>query len=1398
MIKFLKRVIIFLIVSFISFNAVVFFVLNSQTVQHAIVEYININYFNKQKLELGLGSLSLNFLSGSLNLNEVYIKEKEKKDDSLKEFKLSLNQLTISFDVFSSYIKRMPVVQKIILRGSDLNLSYDSSNKLIIPEFLNINKNDNEDIDIPKLIQENMNHIPFEIEAINLKFSLGSKEQKNYQKITISHLELKKSVNQKGLPALKSNILLTDSEIIFPWLHDRVSINLLDINLLIASDGSFLIEKLELKSNLAELHTDLRGIISSNILDSTYVANVKKLDLNSKEVFHLLEMSSSGRAVLSGIVISGKKITDEPIFNGRIKWNDFKLKQFDIYSGEADLYFKDRTINYSNAKIKTLKEGKILAKGIFQLYDKFYFENKAELIKFSFAELIHGLGVPFTPIEFLMNSKEMLVSGYILSPDHKKVFELFANGKGSASNMIVTSFPDQVGRDPIPNIDFDLNLTASVLGLVMDNTKAYITKAKLGDQGEVDIKKGFIDFTQDKGIAVNTNLIGSQINLSVLNYFLKFKTTGIGSFTGDVTVKPGSTDVVFEGEAEANDGEMFGLKFHNYKGKLGLNSIGVLAKDSIIVLSDSDKLKFLNIYLKEANVEYNNLNSKIVAYSDAADLSVLSYSSSYWLNSVFHNSSGKINKLSVNMSGLLLHLSTWNLNLNSEVDNLKLINGEVKKSKINLNCISGVCSNSLLSFTGLKEKNNAEESSSSLPFVLIELIRFSFDDAVFRAKFNNVPLGMFSNDKDKKIQGSLNSNIQMTGKWDNLGGYMNSQVYRFKYNDFHIGDFSFNAYPNDQKQIIFDLKSFSIQLLIKYIMPNNIQGQSFLNIDLLDFDATAFLTEELRAQYGLFSQFSASIKMNGQTPFHSFHDMNWIHNWKGQGIIESGNLQLGKMLFELSNNNEISFDGKELKLAPLSFNGQLGKFEIGKSNINFFENHINTSIYINASLNKVDQMADFFGPSEGILNGQFNINGKLNDIKTTGELVLDAKVLSLKNYQPAFTNLYGRLEFNGNKLELNTFNAAKGTGTVNGAGSIDFSTLFKENPESPNLFFKFSARNADLRLQIPIFQLVDTNFDADILFSGNEKPYSISGDVNFKKLRIFKDIGCSEIANQIIAITNNVNPQLASNNPFASFNVNFQGINSLIMQTQCVRGRFSTSPSVNLSGDSSNPVLVGNFTTDSANLFLLKSRFEVKRGDFNFIEMQKYDPNIDIQMESRIASYTITATLNGRFSHPKIDLSILPPNLPNGDRMNQTDIISIISTGQIPTQSSSGNLLSASTSVFSFFGGGVADLGFLNNTLSTVTGGLVDNINVVPISQNGQYSWRATASRSVTERINLGVSYQAPTGDAGPSQIIYANYFLNDVISLFSSYSLTNPSVTTQQQSRDDLTGGLRFRFGSQ
>ena len=60
-------------------------------------------------------------------------------------------------------------------------------------------------------------------------------------------------------------------------------------------------------------------------------------------------------------------------------------------------------------------------------------------------------------------------------------------------------------------------------------------------------KSGYIDFTPNKGVAVKTALVGENINLSILDYFLKFKTSGIGTFSRNVTVEPDSTNVVFSG-----------------------------------------------------------------------------------------------------------------------------------------------------------------------------------------------------------------------------------------------------------------------------------------------------------------------------------------------------------------------------------------------------------------------------------------------------------------------------------------------------------------------------------------------------------------------------------------------------------------------------------------------------------------------------------------------------------------------------------------------------------------------------------------------------------------------------------------------------------------------------------
>lgn len=1394
MIKFFKRFVIFITVSFISLNLVVFFVLNSPTIQHAIIEYINTNYLNKQKLELGLQSLSLNFLNGTLSLNNISIKEMVQKNNSGKNFSLNINKLIISFDIIASYLKQTPVIHNIIIRDGELKSHYDNSGKIIFPELFNSEKEENsiKSVNLPELFKSYINIIPFEVEMVNFLVNLATDHDSNYQKINISRLKIRK---EKKIQKIITNLEIINSNLSIPSMDQKVLISHLIINSDFNIDGSYFIKNLDIKSNLLNLKTNIRGIIGSNINQTTYISNIDNFEVNSQDFFKLLKMDSAGKIIFSGSLVSGKYITEFPVFNGKISWNNLKIDKFDIYSGKADIFFKNRTIYYSNATIQTYKNAIIQANGKFQLFDKFYFENNAEVNKILFSELLNGLGVSFTPVDFMINSDKLKVTGFIMSPNKERNFEIFAQGLAKARKLVVTTFPDQKNRDPIPDIDMNLDLTATSLGVSLTNSNALIVKNDKINMGYLTIKNGYIDFSSADGLALNVKLVGNELDLSSLNYFLKSPTSGQGNLSGEIFLKPGSKDVIFNADIHAKNGEIFGLRFYDFIGKIGINPKNIWAKNSMIVLSNKDNKESFKLNLKDLNLEFNDLKTKISLYSDGGEINILLNSISHWVDPFFLDAFGKINKLNLDLNGLLFDPSSWTLKVDSKIEKLSILNGDIENVNIKLSCTVGSCSNSILSFNNIKSKSDNISNS----FVIFELIKISIDDAVFRAKIDRFPLNFLSKNSKNTLNGFLNSSIQLSGKWKNLVGFINIDGINVKYNNFNIGNFSLNVSPNSQKQLEFILKLFNNQMNISFLIPQYLEGVSYLNVDLIKFNVTNFLSDEIRYKYGIFSDISAKLRLIGKSPFTSNLKNKWFLLWKGSGIIESGSIQLGRVIFDFSKNNQLTFEDGELNIQPLYLVSQIGKIEFGKSMINLLTNSISTNILLDMNFINIDKIIDYFGPSDGKILGKISLDGLWNDPKLSGYLNLNANTLSLKNYQPAFSNLVANIILQGNKVELQEFNSEKGQGTVSGAGSIDFSNVFQKNSEPPEMNFIFSARNADLRLQVPIFQFADTNLDSDISFSGNGKPYLISGNVNLKKFKMFKNIGCDEIANQILSQNYDNNQQNDIQDPFANLNINFKAQSSVTIQSQCLRGKFSTSPSLNISGNTITPILIGNISTESANLFLLKSRFEVKKAEFSFNEFKKYDPNVDIQMQSRVSSYTILANMNGKFSRARLDLSLQPSNLPNGDRATQADIISIISTGQIPAQSSSGNLLSASPSVFSFLGigGGVADFGFLNNTVSTVTGGLVDNVNIVPTSQNGQLSWRATASRSLSERFNLGVSYQGQSGDVGASQAGYAVFLLNDTVSLFSSYTVTTPTAT-QIQTTNEFTGGLRFRFGGE
>lgn len=1407
-VKFLKRVILFIVVSFLLLNTVAFLVLNSPIIQHAVINYINLNYLKPQNLKLSLDSLSVNFFSAAFNLNGVTIAEIKKNENNKQDFNFSLNQISVGFDVPSSYLYRKPIVKKVLLRGLQVNLNYDKNGKIILPDFFKMD--DNTETDIPKTLTKIIPNLPYELDILNATIALGTHNTNNFQYININLLEAIK-VKENKILGLDITANINGTILNFPFLHSNIRITQLGLAGSLWQNGKTNIKRFDIESNILKLKANAHAELMSKLENSNYEANIDSLEVIGKEFLSLFNLESSGSIKIAGKLKSGKQLQDIPVFNGKAQWEKLFLQRFSLYNGTiSDIVFKDKTIYYKQADIITPKNGIINTEGKFELFDDFNFENKARIEKFSFAELLTGFGLSFSPVDFNLKSPEMQVNGKIFSKNPKKYFELYATGKAFGNNLIVTTF-EQKDRKPLPNFEINLNLSANLLGVYLDKSsiilqssanKSSIIFPSLSKKSEITVPTGVIDLSQPKGVGVSVNLVGNNLNLTNLEYFLKMPTSGTADLVGSINVKAPSTEVNFQAKSTATNGELLGIKFNKIVGEWGLDTKSIFVKNTSVNMG-ADPKKLTDVSIEKLRYNFADSFSNIVA-NVTGDLNGLTSSMPHWIPNTLLSSSGSIIKLSAQLDGPLFHPSVWNLQTTSNIQDLQLLNGTIGDVNLNLSCKNGNCqkssvilndiiANSIkncnLSPHGLTVGSNDNcldspakpgNDNSNMGQALIQINNLSFINSDFKLQVYHFPLKFLN----ENLDGMLNSKVDLTGDWKNIEGTGQAQISSFKVNETEFGDLLLKILTANKK-LKFKLNAFQNQLSAVLTMPEQ-SSNSQLDLILRNFDTTQVLPENVRAEHGLFSQLTGQFFLKGDLTYEAFHDpINMISQWKGEGFFTNAIVQYGKIILSLKENGAFTFSDGKLNIPDTSFTSNLLNIQTGGS-VDIVRKNI--SVPINLDMNFANLQESFSNifdsPSVGEAHAKILLSGTWQDLHVDGNMSLNADNIALKDYPPALTKLEGQINFKDKSIEIRKISAHKGKGEISLAGNIDLSA------HSPNINLRANATQADFRVPIPIFLFADVNLDSDISITGQGAPYLISGDTTLHRLQMIRGITCEQMSTQALAIPKK--DQTIIKAPSVNFDLNIKALNTINIQSQCLSGRFSTEQTINIGGTDEEPTLNGIIAADTANLQVLKTLFEAKKAEFQFIPAQKYDPNVDIQMQGKVNTYTIYWKMNGRLSQAKLDLSADPPVLQNGDRIIEADIISMISTGQVPPQSSNANILSASTGVASFLGINNFFDSTLNQTVNTVTGGLVDTVSVVPSSQNGQLSWRATANRVVSQRLNLGVSYES--GNAGSTKTAYANYMFNDTVSAISSFNATN---YVQEQPTQEVFGGLRFQFRS-
>lgn len=1407
--KIIKRLVIFFAVAFVFSSAAIFVLLNEPFVQNYLIKYINTNYLNKNNLNLNVQTISYNLFQRTVNL------EKAQLDDighASQESLLIAQDLGFKLNIFSSYVNNRIVLDKVTISNARINLEYNADGKLILPDVL-VSKNKPDENEIGKPFTELANsirYLPTEILINDSNIQLGLLHTNNFQKIALKQLKLnkrKKLFENSSLIEITSD--LQNSEFMFPFFVHSFNLKNLDATGILYQDGRLEFSNISGKNDFINFDSTLNALLKDPIHLSKYQLNLKHSNISAKDFFELFNLNASGDIQLTGF-LKGTSFTAAPQFIGHAKWQDITLDDFKLFTGQGDIRFENQILYYDNASLQTKLGGKLFASGKYQFFDDFYFENNLRAQRLPLEELLNAVRAKQDILDGMLQSDKIIAYGYLhkkITATQKDKFDIFIKGEINVTRLHLVPLK-KTNPKPLPNMLVDLSIQINDKGLNFDNSVAHIKK------GTIQIAKSSLIFGEHPDLSIN--LIGKNLNLEFLEYFITKKTSGNLNFTGVFTFNQKNPGNQFKSQIQAENGRIDNIPFTKATGNFALyNDYGevtdlkieiaqkgtgkILQKqEQIVNTSDTPETSDVSAetIVKPPQVieplqTYLNIGYLTFRYKDmystmnvniTGNLKSIVYALRNRIPKFFQGFDGTISNLSFTMSGYLLHTSTWKFNFNADIQPLITPRGNLSSLSINLECAAEECKQSKILFDGF---DDAPDSSA-----VIAIYDVSFKKSNFAFQFQNVPIEFF-NYTSQSLKGYLYGLGELRGTWKKPLGSVDLNVDHFELNERDVGQLRVWYESDEPTNPQFNLSAFDNQFLVSLRIPLEDNSTSKLNIRFMNFDAGRVLPPSSRWNQNLYSRINANFSLEGKWDPNFKKGMDFLKTWQGTGKFAPSELQINSANLNVYTPNEIVFKDGIMIVEKLIISSNFASITtIG--NYNFIDSTIFLNSIVDINLKDLNKTFYQIKESEGRIKGEIQVTDKILHPHFSGNLSIHAKKIALRVDEPAFTDIDGYISLNDTVIEIQKLNAKKGKGTIGITGSFDFKNLEEKNFAYPITNIHVVTNNATFTLPIPIFRTLDLVLNSDLTLHGQKPPFNVTGQIEVQKLSIFRDLTCSEI----FAEYKNLPKTEAdiSAIPFANLNINVQAFNSISIQSNCLRGRFSTAENLSIIGNTNFPLLDGGIQTENAIFSILKARFNIRKASFVFSEKYKFDPFVDIGMNARVASYDIYWDVNGRLSVAPLNLTAQPQYLPNGNPINTGAILFMITTGQLPTQDSINTLLATSSGVYSYFGSNNNFSHVLNQTLSTVTGGLFDTLSVSPAGQNGQLAVRVNASRYFSQRLTYGVSFEG--GQSVSTSSAYLYYLLNRHINFTGAYSRSDVAQQTGQ-SINDLSGGLRFNFGS-
>jgi translocation and assembly module TamB len=412
--------------------------------------------------------------------------------------------------------------------------------------------------------------------------------------------------------------------------------------------------------------------------------------------------------------------------------------------------------------------------------------------------------------------------------------------------------------------------------------------------------------------------------------------------------------------------------------------------------------------------------------------------------------------------------------------------------------------------------------------------------------------------------------------------------------------------------------------------------------------------------------------------------------------------------------------------------------------------------------------------SSGFAVLAINVGGTYENQRVTGRTSVNNASISvlLGDQRITLANLTGVILFNARQAQIEKLEGTMGGGKVTATGGAQLSGFSISQ-------FLFNIHGEKVTVSYP--QDFRSTVDADLELRGNQQIQFIRGNVQVHRTEYTKDIQIDQLINQRpqTSIEEGGEFKFAQTAVFDKLRV--EGRNALVVRNNL--GDLVASVSLELNGEVKDPIIEGRITATRGTLNFRNNPYEITRGLIYFPARRGADPVLNIEGQSVIRGYRVTALLEGPLSHPTTTVSS-EPSLP------QADVVSLIISGTLSSTDTSTSVLAQSGL------GTAASLltdALINAPVSKATNKLfgLSRLEISPViaGTGSTPTARLTVARRFSK--DLVVTYSTNIA-SDPNQVLAVEYRVSNRLSFVAEYE--QGSTRNLSTRNNNYSFEIRFR----